>query len=421
MFDPVFIKVLFGTLLLASSSAVVGAFSFLKRESLVGDAIAHALLPGVVLAFILGDGRHPVYLIIGALIAGLIAHYGIAFIEQRTKLKSDTAVSLVLSTFFGFGILLMSYVQRTGQGQQAGLERFLLGKAAAITMVDLYVFTGLALLLLLGVALFYKGFQLMTFNEDFAAAIGLPTGGIRFAFTVLTVLAVTVGIQTVGVVLMAALLITPSAAARSWTSSLPRMLLLAALFASAAALGGTFISAALPKMPTGPWIVLVLGFFGFTSLILAPEKGWLARRRRAAANRNKTQRENLLKLLYGAEERAGEPVAMTAGAMVDAREQHYEGLTKTLRNLKKEFLVVERPDGFALTDLGRIEGRRVVRLHRLWELYLTERLGMAADHIHPQAETMEHVITPEIEALIVKELGNPEVDPHQSPIPYEED
>ena len=421
MFDPVFIKVLFGTLLLASSSAVVGAFSFLKGESLVGDAIAHALLPGVVLAFILGDGRHPGYLIIGALVAGLIAHYGIAFIEQRTKLKSDTAVSLVLSTFFGFGILLMSYVQRTGQGQQAGLERFLLGKAAAITMMDLYVFTGLALLLLLGVALFYKGFQLMTFNEDFAAAIGLPTGTIRFAFTVLTVLAVTVGIQTVGVVLMAALLITPSAAARSWTSSLPRMLLLAALFASAAALGGTFISAALPKMPTGPWIVLVLGFFGFSSLILAPEKGWLARRRRAASNRNKTQRENLLKLLYGAEERAGEPVAMTAGAMVDAREQHYEGLTKTLRNLKKEFLVVERPDGFALTDLGRSEGRRVVRLHRLWELYLTERLGMAADHIHPQAETMEHVITPEIEALIVKELGNPEVDPHQSPIPYEED
>jgi len=421
MFDPVFIKVLIGTLLLASSSAVVGAFSFLKGESLVGDAIAHALLPGVVLAFILGDGRHPAYLIIGALIAGLIAHYGISFIEQRTKLKSDTAVSLVLSTFFGFGILLMSYVQRTGQGQQAGLERFLLGKAAAITMMDLYVFTGLALLLLLGVALFYKGFQLMTFNEDFAAAIGLPTARIRFAFTVLTVLAVTVGIQTVGVVLMAALLITPSAAARSWTSSLPRMLLIAALFASAAALGGTFISATLPKMPTGPWIVLVLGFFGFTSLILFPEKGWLARRRRATSNRNKTQRENLLKLLYGAEERAGEPVAMTAGAMVDAREQHYEGLTKTLRNLKKEFLVVERPDGFALTDLGRIEGRRVVRLHRLWELYLTERLGMAADHIHPQAETMEHVITPEIEALIVKELGNPEVDPHQSPIPYEED
>ena len=421
MFDPVFIKVLLGTLLLASSSAVVGAFSFLKRESLVGDAIAHALLPGVVLAFILGDGRNPAYLIIGALIAGLIAHYGIAFIERRTKLKSDTAVSLVLSTFFGFGILLMSYVQRTGQGQQAGLERFLLGKAAAITMMDLYVFTGLALLLLLGVALFYKGFQLMTFNEDFAAAIGLPTGSIRFAFTVLTVLAVTVGIQTVGVVLMAALLITPSAAARSWTSSLPRMLLLAALFASVAALGGTFISAALPKMPTGPWIVLVLGFFGFSSLMLAPEKGWLARRRRAMSNRNKTQRENLLKLLYGAEERAGTPVAMTAAAMVDAREQHYEGLTKTLRNLKKEFLVVERPDGFALTEKGRVEGRRVVRLHRLWELYLTERLGMAADHIHPQAETMEHVITPEIEALIVKELGNPEVDPHQSPIPYEED
>ena len=215
--DPIFLKVVVGTTLLASSSAVVGTFSYLKGQSLVGDAIAHALLPGVVLAFMLGDGRNPAYLIFGALVSGLIAHYGIEFIQNRTKLKSDTAVSLVLSTFFGFGIMLMSVVQQRGQGQQAGLERYLLGKAAAITMLDVYTFSALALVLLLGVALFYKGFQLMTFNEDFAHAIGLPVGLIRVTFTVLTVLAVTIGIQTVGVVLMAALLITPAAAARAWT------------------------------------------------------------------------------------------------------------------------------------------------------------------------------------------------------------
>ena len=421
MFDPVFIKVLIGTLLLAASSSVVGVFSFLKGESLVGDAIAHALLPGVVLAFIIGDGRNPLFLILGALVTGLTAHYGISFLEQRTKLKGDTAISLVLSTFFGFGIMLLSAVQRTGQGQQAGLERFLLGKAAAITLSDLYVFAALALLLLASVALFFKGFQLMTFNEDFAAAIGLPIQLIRFVFTVLTVLAVTVGIQSVGVVLMAALLITPAAAARSWTASLRLMLVLSAVFAATAAVVGTIISASLPKMPTGPWIVLALGGIAFISLLIAPENGWLPRRKRARGNQLKTQRENLLKLLYGAEEREGHTVAMTSETIVGIRRQHLEGLRKTLRSLKKEYLLVERADGFALTEKGRTEGRRVVRLHRLWELYLTERLGMAADHIHPQAETMEHIITPEIEALIVKELGNPELDPHQSPIPYEED
>jgi len=162
--DPIFLKVLIGTTLLASSAAVVGAFSYLKGQSLVGDAIAHALLPGVVLAFLLGDGRNPIFLIVGALISGLIAHYGIGYIQSRTKLKSDTAVSLVLSTFFGFGIMLMSLIQRSGQGQQAGLERYLLGKAAAITMDDVYVFSALAVLLIVGVGLFYKGFQLMTFN-----------------------------------------------------------------------------------------------------------------------------------------------------------------------------------------------------------------------------------------------------------------
>ncbi|PSR07459.1 MAG: zinc ABC transporter permease [Bacteroidetes bacterium] len=419
--DPVFLKVLVGTTLLAASSSVVGAFSYLKGQSLVGDAIAHALLPGVVLAFILGGIRNSSFLILGALISGLLAHYGIGYLENKTKLKSDTAVSLVLSTFFGFGIMLMSYIQRTGQGQQAGLERFLLGKAAAITMQDIYIFSALALVLIIGVGLFYKGFQLMTFNEDFAHAIGLPMPLIRFTFTVLTVLAITIGIQTVGVVLMAALLITPSAAARVWTNSLPAMLALAASFAGVAAIMGTYISSVLPKMPTGPWVVLVLAFFGFSSLLFAPKRGWFSKQRRAKANQRKTIRENVLKLLFQQEEQRGLPALLSIEEIQGIREMRLDRLTSTLKELKNRLLIIDHGGSYGLTELGRGEGRRVVRLHRLWELYLTERLGMAADHIHPQAETMEHVITPEIEELLVKELGNPEVDPHQSPIPYEED
>ena len=410
-----------GTTLLAASSSVVGAFSYLKGQSLVGDAIAHALLPGVVLAFILGGIRNSGFLILGALISGLLAHYGIGYLENKTKLKSDTAVSLVLSTFFGFGIMLMSYIQRTGQGQQAGLERFLLGKAAAITMQDIYIFSALALVLIIGVGLFYKGFQLMTFNEDFAHAIGLPMPLIRFTFTVLTVLAITIGIQTVGVVLMAALLITPSAAARVWTNSLPAMLALAASFAGVAAVMGTYISSVLPKMPTGPWVVLVLAFFGFSSLLFAPKRGWFSKQRRAKANQRKTIRENVLKLLFQQEEQRGLPTLLSIEEIQGIREMRLDRLTSTLKELKNRLLIIDHGGSYGLTELGRGEGRRVVRLHRLWELYLTERLGMATDHIHPQAETMEHVITPEIEELLVKELGNPEVDPHQSPIPYEED
>ena len=410
-----------GTTLLAASSSVVGAFSYLKGQSLVGDAIAHALLPGVVLAFILGGIRNSSFLILGALISGLLAHYGIGYLENKTKLKSDTAVSLVLSTFFGFGIMLMSYIQRTGQGQQAGLERFLLGKAAAITMQDIYIFSALALVLIIGVGLFYKGFQLMTFNEDFAHAIGLPMPLIRFTFTVLTVLAITIGIQTVGVVLMAALLITPSAAARVWTNSLPAMLALAASFAGVAAVMGTYISSVLPKMPTGPWVVLVLAFFGFSSLLFAPKRGWFSKQRRAKSNQRKTIRENVLKLLFQQEEQRGLPTLLSIEEIQGIREMRLDRLTSTLKELKNRLLIIDHGGSYGLTELGRGEGRRVVRLHRLWELYLTERLGMAADHIHPQAETMEHVITPEIEELLVKELGNPEVDPHQSPIPYEED
>ena len=146
--DPVFVKIVLGTMLIAAASAVVGSFSFLKGQSLVGDAIAHALLPGVVLAFLMGEQRNALHLVLGAMATGLGAHYLMAHMERSSKLKADTATSLVLSTFFGFGIMLMSYVQRTGRAQQAGLDRFLLGKAAAITQQDLVVFAALALLLL---------------------------------------------------------------------------------------------------------------------------------------------------------------------------------------------------------------------------------------------------------------------------------
>jgi len=237
------------------------------------------------------------------------------------------------------------------------------------------------------------------------------------------VLAVTIGIQTVGVVLMAALLITPSAAARAWTKSLPSMLLIAALIAAVSAATGTLISSSIAKMPTGPWVVLVLGALGFGSLLFAPEKGLLFKRRRAREHRAKTLRENLLKLLYSQEERQEKRVKLSKAGIMQIRPMREEDVKRGLRDLKKRLWIVERRESkapsYSLTDLGRVEGRRVVRLHRLWELYLTERLGMAADHIHPQAETMEHVITPEIESLLIKELGTPERDPHQSVIPYE--
>lgn len=417
--DPVFVKIVLGTMLIAASSAVVGAFSFLRSQSLAGDAIAHALLPGVVLAFLLGEQRSAWMLVLGAMATGLMAHYLMAHIERSSKLKPDSATSLVLSTFFGLGIMLMSYLQRTGRAQQAGLDRFLLGKAAAITQQDLLVFALLALVLLVGVGLFYKAFQIMTFNADFGAAIGLPTGIIQAAFTVLTVLAITVGIQTVGVVLMAALLITPAAAARSWTYSLPKLLLLAAVFAAVSALLGTLISASIAKMPTGPWVVIVLGCIGFLSVVMAPDRGWFARMRRARTNSAKTYRENVLKLMYQQLERAPESTTVDAGFFAEHREFNPLKLRKALGQLRNLGLLTTTAGTYTLTPRGIVEGRRVVRLHRLWELYLTERLNMAPDHIHPQAETMEHVITPEIEAQLIHELGDPTTDPHQSPIPYE--
>lgn len=417
--ETVFFKVMLGTVLLASTSAIVGSFSYLKKQSLVGDAVAHAILPGVVLAFFLGGEKNPWYLVSGALITGLMAHYGIEYIQRYSKLKPDTAIALVLSVFFGIGIMLMSLLQDAGVAGGSGLDRFLLGKAAAITQQDLWAFGALALFLILGVLLFYKGFQLMAFNEDFARAAGLPVEGVRTALTVLTVLAITLGIQTVGVVLMAALLITPAAAARAWTSNLPRLIVLSAIMAGASAALGTYVSSALPKMPTGPWIVVFMTGIAAVSLLVAPEKGWLARYKRARRNSRKTNTENVIKIFYQLEEREGRKGAFSMEDLLQKRAIATPVLKRVLRQLVKSHWLTEGTAGFALTERGRKEGRRVVRLHRLWELYLTERMRMKSDHIHPGAETMEHLITPEIEQQLIAELGEPAIDPHNSPIPYD--
>ena len=228
--DPNVLFVVLGTMLLGASSAIVGCFSFLRKRALVGDAIAHSILPGVCLAFMVSGSKNPLYLIIGAFITGWLSLLLIDGITRTTKLKSDTAIGIILSVFFGVGILLLTSIQHSGNASQAGLDKFLFGKAASLTKDDVYVFGTIAAILILVVILFYKEFKLISFNPDYAKVIGLPVRFLEFMLATITVLAVAVGIQAVGVVLMAALLITPASGARFWTDKLGVMILIATFF-----------------------------------------------------------------------------------------------------------------------------------------------------------------------------------------------
>lgn len=417
--DPNVVSVVLGAILLTASSAVVGTFTFLKKKALVGDAVAHAVLPGICLAFILSGNKNPLILLIGAFITGWISLILIDFITAKSKIKEDTAIALILSVFFGVGILLLTNIQHTGNAAQTGLESFLFGKAAALVGNDLQIFSLVAVVLILTVALFFKELKLIAFDEDYAHALGLPVRSLNLLLTSLTVLAVVTGIQAVGVVLMAAMLITPAAAARFWTDRVIVMTLLAAFLGAFSGLTGAFVSYTAPTMPTGPWIVMVISVLALFSFFFAPRRGILAKQWEQRQLRQTILEENLLKEFYRMSEEGNDPYSpRNVEELVAIRHFPERPLRRALRRLRSKGWLQKQGRNWSFTQTGMEKGKRVVKLHRLWELYLSTYLKIAPDHVHEDAETIEHIITPELEAQLEHLLDYPEVDPHQTKIPY---
>lgn len=411
--------VVMGSILLSISSAIVGCFTFLKKKALVGDVVSHAVLPGICISFMISGTKDPFFLILGAFISGWLSILVMDLITQNSKIKEDTATGLSLSVFFGVGILLLTMIQHSGNAAQTGLDSFLFGKAAALIGKDLIAFSIIAGVILLVVLLFYKEFKLVAFDVAYARAIGIPVKWIEFLLTSVTVMAVVTGIQAVGVVLMAAMLITPAAAARFWTNRLSVMLVLASLFGAFSGVAGAFISYTAPSMPTGPWIVMVLSIIAICSFFLAPGKGILIRMLKQRNIQLQLLEENLLKSFYKIGEFSEDFKASRSQAeLEEVRRFSHSQLKGGLKRLASQGFIKRKNGKWSLTTEGYRKGQRVVKLHRLWELYLTKYLRIAPDHVHEDAETIEHVITPELEQRLEKLLDFPEEDPHHSTIPY---
>lgn len=417
--DPNIRYVVIGSLLLTSSSAIVGSFTFLKKKALVGDAVAHSVLPGICLSFILYGEKNPIILILGAFATGWLSLILIDVISAKSKIKEDTAIGLILSVFFGIGVLMLTTIQKSGNAAQTGLDQVLFGKAASLVGNDLIAFAVIAAILIVSVWFFFKEFTLLAFDEDFAATMGLPVRGIELLLTTLTVLAVVVGIQAVGVVLMAAMLITPAAAARFWTEKITTMVWLAAIFGAFSGLAGAYISYVAPSMPTGPWIVVVISTIAFISFFMAPKRGILYRANNQRRIKRHINDENILKALYHlGEEEKNFYEKRTIEDILSKRKFVPKDLKIGLKRLKREGYLKNENGYWFYTRAGKRKGQRTLKLHRLWELYLTQYLRIAPDHVHDDADTIEHILTPELEARLEKLLDYPTVDPHQSEIPY---
>jgi manganese/zinc/iron transport system permease protein len=405
-----------GSGILCLAAGVVGTFTYLRKRALIGDVISHSVLPGVAIAFILTGVKNPVYFLLGAIISGLISIWIVDYVQTKSKLKPDSILALTLSVFFGIGVVLLTKVQHSGNAAQSGLDSFLFGKAASMSMLDVQLFSAIAIINVICIALFLRSFSIISFDENYAKGLGFNVRLIKGFLALLTVVTVAIGVQAVGVVLMAALLITPASGARFLTNSIRRMLIYSGIFGFASGIIGVFISYSGTGMPTGPWIVIVLSAFTLSAILLGKQRGVFARMKVRQNNHVKINNENVLKDIYKLADEGLKTI--TTKELIDKEKHQPKKLKSTLARLEKLDYVDLVRGMVILSDKGRIAAREVIRKHRLWEIYLSKYFQLDADHLHDDAEGIEHIITPEIEKYLIKLLERPETDPHQSEIPY---
>lgn len=289
--DPNTQWVLMGCLLLGISSGVIGSFALLRKHALIGDAMAHAALPGITIIFMIFGVKSIGLFLIGAAISGLLASYLITQIPLFSRIKEDTALGMVLSVFFGIGVVFLTIIQQSGSGNQSGLDHFLFGQAASLVSTDVKVMMVIATIILIVTFVLFKEFKLLSFDPNYGKGLGFPMGLLNFLMMALIVAAVVIGLQAVGVVLMSAMLITPAIAARYWTEDLKWMVIIAGAIGALSGVLGSLLSTLAPRMPTGPLIVLTATAFFIISILFAPNRGLIAKAIRFMLMRNRVARE----------------------------------------------------------------------------------------------------------------------------------
>ncbi|WP_412060228.1 metal ABC transporter permease [Rubrivirga sp. IMCC45206] len=350
-----------GAAVLGLSSGSLGAFAVLRGQSLLGDAISHAALPGVALAFILTASKAPLVLVLGAGLAGWIGTLCVMAVVERSRVPYDAALGIVLSVFFGLGMVLLTYIQSRPDASQAGLDTFLFGQAAALVGRDVVTMAALGLVALLAMVVFWKEFKLLLFDPDFAASQGFSVRALDIGLTTLLVVAIVIGLQTVGVVLMSALIVAPAAAARQWTDRLWGVVALAGVFGAVSGAGGALLSGATARIPTGPTIVLVASVIVAASLVFAPGRGLLSGVIRSRRNRRVLRVAGTLEDLYTLALAHADPHYPHPAATLKTMTSRPEAVDPTLARLQTHGFVAPTGDAWALTERGLAEARRLAR------------------------------------------------------------
>lgn len=405
--------VLLGATLLGMAAGLVGSFTLLRKRALMGDALSHATFPGIVLAFLLGNAmglgeKSLPLLLAGATLSGVLGVLTILLLGRFTRIKEDTALGVVLGVFFGLGVALFRVVQNLGSGSATGLQSFIYGKAASMVPQDVEWIAAACLLAIVVCAVFFKEFRLLCFDSGYAAGQGWPVLALDTVMMALVVTVTVVGLQAVGLILVIALLIIPAAAARFWTERMVSMVWIAAVLGGLSATLGAAVSALFPKLPSGAMIVIVAAsVFGF-SMLLGSARGVLPRTVRQRALRKKVGRQNLLRAIYEINELSGDDASVVGFDTLQTRRSWSAAeLRRQVERAKASGDLVTTAGGVRLTQTGREEAARIVRNHRLWEMYLITHADVAPSHVDRDADMIEHVLgtamIEKLEALVEEE------------------
>lgn len=423
--------VMIGTMLLGASASVIGGFAFLRKRSLVGDVLAHSAIPGVMTAFILFQTNSPTIMFIGAIFSSMAGLFIMNWLPKNTKIKPDAAMAITLSFFFALGLMELSYIQGLEVSGKSGLDKMLFGQAAAMLPSDLYLLSIVAVVILSVVTIFFDKFRLISFNNMYAKTLGINMFFYEAILAFLIITSVVIGLQVVGVVLMAAVLLTPVAAAKFWSENLSTMLFIAALIGSLSGLISANISYMAPAMPTGPWMVVVLSIFFMISVFFAPKRGLLFNLIKQYKLKLQINEENVLRTLYVLNERLPQVRSKMAAFRLDnsfglediikARYLAFNKLQQTIKRLyKKDLIIGVQSDQIeiGLSKKGIKLATDLTRKHRLWESYLAQKADIDPRNVHYQAELVEHLLTDDQVTLIEDELrAKSYKDPHGRSIP----
>ncbi len=414
--------VLAGTTMLGISGGLVGTFLVLRKRALAADVVSHAALPGIAVAFLLaerlapGSGRSTGVLLLGAFVSGLLGMAMTLAIRRWTRIKEDAALAIVLGLFFGLGMALFTVVQRTKTGNAAGLSHFIFGKTASLVAADVWLIGGISVVVALLCCGVFKEFSLLCFDEEFAAARGYRTTFLDGLLTLLAVTVTLIGLQSVGLLLVVALLLIPPTAARFWSNDLKVMSGLAAVIGGASCAVGVVLSASFPRLAAGPVIVLTGSGLFVVSLVFGKERGLWPRWRSQRQFEQRIGRSDLLRACYELLEPILGPDQTTQDSLTKSEIDEFElsamrqwpsgrfhGLVSMA--VGEGLLSSTSTDGYRLTWRGAEEARDAVRRHRLWEIYLLTQTDLDPRLVDRGADGIEHVLDPQQLAELERQLA----------------